>query len=67
LLSSVPIISKEQKSDRIILKGDVPSPKNPPKGCKFHTRCFKFHDTCDTIIVKNKEIKENHFVKCNLY
>ena len=67
LLSSVPIISKEKNENKIILKGDVPSPKQLPKGCKFHTRCFRAFDGCDKINPCLHKISDNHFVKCRLF
>ena len=54
------------KSKRIILKGDIPSPANPPKGCKFCTRCPKVMEICKHIEPEYKEI-EGHIVACHLY
>ena len=48
LLSAVPVPDPSAKRQRIILKGDVPSPINPPKGCRFHTRCPYVFDRCRT-------------------
>lgn len=63
LLSSVPQINKTDK--KIILKGDLPSPANPPKGCKFHTRCPYAMDKCKTCIPKESGIL--HKVRCFIY
>ena len=64
LLSSVPSINKSS-ANKIILKGDLPSPSNPPDGCKFHTRCPRVMDRCRTEIPNKTGI--NHTVKCFLY
>lgn len=63
LLSSVPQINKTDK--KIILKGDLPSPANPPKGCKFHTRCPYAMEKCKTCIPKESGIR--HKVRCFIY
>ena len=55
------------KMNRIILKGSIPSPANPPKGCKFHTRCGHCMDICKTEVPADNEVKPGHFVKCHLY
>ncbi|MCM1195448.1 MAG: ATP-binding cassette domain-containing protein [Roseburia sp.] len=67
LFSAVPIPDPSIKMNRIILEGDLPSPANPPKGCKFHTRCNKCMDICKYEIPKLIELEENHFVACHLY
>ncbi len=67
LLSSVPIISREKRQDRIILSGDVPSPKNLPTGCKFHTRCPEVMQICAESIPDIRCIDKGHKVKCHLY
>ncbi|MBM7573457.1 peptide/nickel transport system ATP-binding protein/oligopeptide transport system ATP-binding protein [Aquibacillus albus] len=67
LLSSVPIPDPKLKRDRIILKGDLPSPVNPPTGCKFHTRCPEAMDICKTVepsLVYNKKMER--MVSCHL-
>jgi len=64
LLSSIPNMYKSA-SQKIILKGDLPSPQNPPEGCKFHTRCPRVMNECKTKIPS--EIGINHKVKCFLY
>ncbi|MEX3620974.1 ABC transporter ATP-binding protein [Viridibacillus arvi] len=67
LLSAIPVPNPKVKKERIILKGDIPSPANPPKGCVFHTRCPLVMESCKTIKPQLKEIESNHFVACHLY
>lgn len=69
LLSAIPIADLDKKTERIVLKGDVPSPVNPPSGCHFHPRCRKCMDICKKEIPKLKEYVingESHFVACHL-
>ncbi|MFD3155579.1 ABC transporter ATP-binding protein [Haloimpatiens sp. FM7330] len=66
LLSAVPIPDPTIRRDRIILKGDLPSPSNPPSGCKFHTRCPYVTKKCKEQIPKYREIDKDHFVACHL-
>ncbi|MBO0451988.1 ATP-binding cassette domain-containing protein [Enterococcus sp. MJM16] len=66
LISAAPTIDKE-KTERIVLTGDVPSPANPPKGCKFHTRCPFAMEKCKTVVPELMEVKDNHFVACHLH
>lgn len=66
LLSAVPSIDKGKNANRIILKGDVPSPINPAPGCRFCNRCWKAQDICREIEPQLKEYKENdHKVACH--
>lgn len=65
LLNAVPVIS-ENKTKKIFLSDDLPSPNNPPKGCKFHTRCPYAMEKCKTNIPELKEITPNHSVRCFL-
>ena len=67
LLSAVPIPDPivDRKRTRIMLKGDVPSPINPPKGCPFHTRCQMAVDSCRTSDQKLKNMGEEHWVACD--
>jgi peptide/nickel transport system ATP-binding protein len=67
LLSAVPTPDPDVKMDRIILEGSIPSPANPPSGCKFHTRCNHVMDICKTVVPEMREIEEGHFVRCHLY
>lgn len=67
LFSAVPVPDPDAKMNRIILKGDIPSPANPPKGCKFHTRCEKCMNVCKFKTPNFIEYSENHLVACHLY
>ncbi|MGC8813263.1 ABC transporter ATP-binding protein [Dictyoglomus sp.] len=69
LLSAIPIPDPEmaEKRKKIVLTGDVPSPVNPPLGCRFHPRCPNVMDICSKEEPKLKEIKPGHFVACHLY
>ncbi|MCZ7402036.1 MAG: ATP-binding cassette domain-containing protein [Candidatus Methanoperedens sp.] len=62
LLSSLP-----GSRNRKVLRGEVPSPMNPPDGCRFHTRCEKKLDRCVSIEPEMKEVGKGHFVMCHLY
>ena len=53
--------------DGIILEGSIPSPANPPSGCKFHTRCRECMEICKTVPPKRYEAGNDHFVVCHLY
>lgn len=65
LLSSIPSIKTRGRA-RNDLKGEIPSPMNPPKGCRFHTRCKYVMDICREKEPENTEVGENHFVSCHL-
>ncbi len=67
LFSAVPVPDPDAKMNRIILKGDIPSPANPPKGCKFHTRCEKCMSVCKLKNPEFIEYEKNHSVACHLY
>ena len=67
LFSAIPIPDPETKIRRIVLQGDIPSPANPPKGCKFHTRCSECMNVCKFLEPKYNEVKAGHFVACHLY
>ncbi|HWO75415.1 MAG TPA: oligopeptide/dipeptide ABC transporter ATP-binding protein [Bacillus sp. (in: firmicutes)] len=68
LLSAIPIPDPkiERARERIILKGTIPSPTNPPSGCRFHTRCAYALKMCAEIKPKWQEIEPDHFVACHL-
>ena len=67
LLSAIPVPDPDVKMNRIVLEGDLPSPANPPKGCKFHTRCSKCFDRCREEAPAFNEYEPGHFVACHLY
>ena len=67
LFSAIPIPDPNAKMNRIVLEGSIPSPANPPKGCKFHTRCAKCMEICKHETPCQKEIEPGHFVVCHLY
>jgi len=67
LLSAAPIPDPSAEKERIILEGSIPSPANPPSGCKFHTRCWRRMDICDKVVPVEKEIEPGHTVACHLY
>ena len=67
LLSAIPQVGKDAGRERIHLKGEVPSPSNPPSGCRFHTRCPKACDKCRAEVPELREIETGHFVACHLY
>lgn len=69
LLSAIPIPDPnvEKERQQIRLEGEVPSPVNPPKGCRFCNRCPQATEKCSTVVPKMKEIGEGHFVACHLY
>ena len=67
LLSAIPQVGTGEKSERIRLEGELPSPSNPPSGCRFHTRCPKVCERCKQEEPVFREIEEGHFVACHLY
>lgn len=67
LLSAVPVPNPDYQKERIILKGDVPSPLNIPVGCVFHTRCPVAIDRCKVEKPAKIHVGENHEVQCHLY
>ena len=67
LFSAIPVPDPDAVIDRIILEGSIPSPANPPSGCKFHTRCSECMDICKEIDPEKKEMTPGHFVACHLY
>lgn len=67
LLSAIPSVDPTTKHKRIILEGDVPSPIDPPPGCRFASRCFAKVEGCDEVMPPLVEIKPNHWCACHRY
>ena len=67
LFSAIPIPDPTVKMNRIVLEGSIPSPANPPKGCKFHTRCANCMECCKEEVPVQRELEPGHFVACHLY
>ncbi len=67
LFSAVPVPDPDVKMNRVILSGDIPSPANPPQGCKFHTRCSSCMKVCGLKQPRYNEVVENHSVACHLF
>lgn len=67
LFSAIPIPDPKVKMNRIILEGSIPSPANPPKGCKFHTRCSKCMECCKHEVPPTVNLGNGHYVKCHLF
>lgn len=67
LLSAVPVPDPSATNDRIILKGDVPSPTSPPKGCRFHTRCPRVFEPCTHIAPELRDAPGGGQVACHLF
>ncbi len=67
LFSAVPAPNPNVKMNRIVLEGDIPSPANPPSGCKFHTRCSQCMKVCKFKQPEYIEVGKDHFVACHLY
>ena len=67
LFSAIPVPDPKVKKERIVLEGSIPSPANPPKGCKFHTRCAHCMERCKHEVPAQREIEPGHFVVCHLY
>ena len=67
LFSALPVPNPNVKMNRIILEGDIPSPANPPEGCKFHTRCSHCMKACKYKAPEYTEAEPDHFVACHLY
>src|SRR5690606_36749346 len=67
LLSAVPVPDPEFVREEVVIKGDVPSPANPPSGCRFHTRCPFKMDICSQEIPRLAEVEPGHSVACHLY
>ena len=67
LLSAIPIPDPKRKKSRIVLEGDVPSPFNPPSGCRFHARCPERMDICQVVEPKPVFFNARHMAACHLY
>lgn len=67
LFSAIPMPDPDYKKERVILEGDIPSPANPPKGCKFHTRCKECMGICKEEVPQPKDMGNGHVVACHLY
>ena len=67
LFSAIPVPDPDFKMDRVVLEGSIPSPANPPAGCKFHTRCSKCMEVCKHFAPELVELEEEHFCACHLY
>lgn len=67
LLSAVPVADPDHRMNRIVLEGDIPSPANPPSGCKFRTRCPYAFDRCSVEVPKLQNIEHGHEVACHLF
>ena len=67
LFSAIPIPDPTIRRERIVLQGSIPSPANPPKGCKFHTRCPYATERCKTEAPQQREVEPGHYVVCHLY
>ena len=66
LFSAIPNPNPDIKMSRIVLNGDIPSPANPPKGCRFHTRCPNATEKCKYVTPTYKEYEDGHFAACHL-
>ena len=67
LFSAIPVPDPDYKMERIVLEGSIPSPANPPAGCKFHTRCSKCMDVCKYAVPEWSEVEPGHFCACHLF
>lgn len=67
LFSAVPSTDRTKAKERVVLRGEIPSPLNPPSGCTFHTRCPFAMDICKSVVPEYKEIHPEHKVACHLY
>ena len=67
LISAVPVPDPESKRTKDVISGEIPSPVDPPPGCRFHTRCPYAHERCTTEEPSLVEVEKNHYVACHLY
>ena len=66
LFSAIPNPNPDVKMNRIVLSGDIPSPTNPPSGCRFHTRCPHATEKCKQCVPEYKEYESGHFAACHM-
>jgi len=67
LFSAIPMPDPTVKMNRVVLQGSIPSPANPPSGCKFHTRCSKCMEICSKVAPETFDLGNGHYVLCHLY
>jgi len=70
LISSIPVVSEEEESlkpERIFAQGEIPSPVNIPRGCRFRTRCPEGRETCSQVEPEIRKVEPGHFVSCHLF
>ena len=65
LMNAIPTTDVDSDREMQVLEGDIPSPVNPPKGCKFHTRCKYCTEICEHQVPQWEEVRPNHFVACH--
>ena len=65
LLSAIPVVDEDDRRERILLEGDIPSPVNPPSGCKFHTRCRYCQQKCKEEVPEWTNVGNDHYVACH--
>ncbi|MBO4914738.1 MAG: ATP-binding cassette domain-containing protein [Oscillospiraceae bacterium] len=67
LIAAIPTTDPDASKELQILEGDIPSPVNPPKGCKFHTRCSQCMEICKQVVPEWREVEPGHFCACHLH
>jgi oligopeptide transport system ATP-binding protein len=67
LIAAVPVPDPESRRTEDVISGEIPSPVDPPSGCRFHTRCPYAHERCTMEEPLLVEAEKNHFVACHLY
>ena len=65
LLDAIPTVEEDSNREPLVLEGDIPSPVNPPAGCKFHTRCKYCTEICTHVVPELTEVRPGHFVACH--
>jgi oligopeptide/dipeptide ABC transporter ATP-binding protein len=65
LISAIPVMDPKSGEGRIILEGDIPSPVDPPSGCRFSTRCYMAQERCKTEHPELRELEDGHFIRCH--